>query len=570
MKIEKHWGISLLAVLAIGPGLMLNTALNSIHEILQKAFNNQSYISITPVLIGVISFAFCIPFGPILRHKLGERRTYILSMCLFLIGAIVSIISNSFLGMGIGRFLQGTGTGLALMMMVPMLVLSFPIYKRNFALFILIGGFYGSSVTGIFLGMLVNSYGHWRWLFYIAIILSLLGICLSYKFLTNDHSKQQQKDHLPFDIIGLTLMFIFTAFIAFTLLNLQKSGWTSTYVWIGIVGSITFLCFLFIAEWHIKNPLIPFRLVVSPKPALAILIAIIGNISMSLTLLSLQGLLKNGSVFDKGGISLIYIGLFAGIVIAAILSTLLYDKVGPGVLGIIGAIIIMGVNIQWIYLKGTVPAFLFVSSFAALIAGVGLTVASGLMGAALGGPLPSLVPRMVTVQFMRVIVSAVIPVSSSIVFEKVYKDNLMTVSAEGQVASKENFTQSLHLKSEIITYHTFSAFSCLLSVLVLILSFLMFLTGKGHKLAHKPHDKEKNKEKLSTEEIYSKRAKETTLLSPLKRLSKESFSNQVIGDSEYREALKKFGQPKYSPNKILHMRDQEYRKALKRIKDTGK
>ncbi|WP_393960269.1 MFS transporter [Priestia megaterium] len=569
MKIEKHWGISLLAVLAIGPGLMLNTALNSIHEILQKIFNNQSYISITPVLIGVISFAFCIPFGPILRHKLGERRTYVFSMCLFLIGAIVSITSNSFLRMGIGRFLQGIGTGLTLMMMIPMLVLSFPIHKRNFALLILIGGFYGSSVTGIFLGMLVNSYGHWRWLFYIAIVLSLLGICLSYKFLTNDHSKQQQKDHLPFDIIGLTLMFIFTAFIAFTLLNLQKLGWTSTYVWIGIVGSITFLCFLFIAEWHIENPLIPFRLVVSPKPALAILIAIIGNVSMSLTLLSLQGLLKNGSVFDKGDISLIYIGLFVGIVIAAILSTILYDKVGPGVLGILGAIIIMGVNIQWIYLKGTVPAFLFVSSFAALIAGVGLTVASGLMGAALGGPLPSLVPRMVTVQFIRVIASAVIPVSSSVVFAKVYKDNLMTVSSEGQVASKENFTQSLHLKSEIITYHTFSAFSCLLSVLVLILSFLMFLTGKGHKLAHKPHDKEKNKENLNAEKIHSTKAKKTTPFPPLDGSSKESFSNQVIGDSEYREALKKFGQPKYSPNKMVYMGDQEYRKALKRIKDIG-
>lgn len=563
MKIEKHWGISLLAVLAIGPGLMLNTSLNSIREILQQTFNNQSYLSITPVLIGVISFAFCIPFGPILRHKLGERRTYVLSMCLFLIGAIVSIASNSFLGMGIGRFLQGTGTGLALMMMIPMLVLSFPIQKRNLALLILIGGFYGSSVVGIFLGMLVNSYGHWRGLFYIAAVLSLLGICFSYKFLTNDHAKQH-KHYEPFDIIGVALMFMVTAFITFTLLNLQKSGWASTYVWIGTVGSIIFLCFLFVAEWHIKNPLIPFRLVASRKPALAILIAVIGNSSMSLTLLSLQGLLKSGSSFDKGDTSLIYIGLFAGIAIAAILSAVLYDKVGPGVLGIIGAVIITGVNIQWMYVDGHASAFLFVSSFAALIAGVGFTVAAGLMGAALGGPLPSLVPRMVTVQFIRVTVSAVIPVISSIVFAKVYKDHLATVSAESQVASKENFTQSLHVKSEIITYHTFSTFSCVLSIVVLVLSFLMFLTGKGHKLAHKPHDKETHKEKLSTEELPNKKATPVFERSP-----KKIVSNGVIGDSEYREALKKFGQPKPSPDKMLHMRDREYRKALKRIKDIG-
>ena len=153
----------------------------------------------------------------------------------------------------------------------------------------------------------------------------------------------------------------------------------------------------------------------------------------------------------------------------------------------------MGVNIQWMYVDGHASAFLFIISFAALIAGVGFTVAAGLMGAALGGPLPSLVPRMVTVQFIRVTVSAVIPVISSIVFAKVYKDHLATVSAESQVASKENFTQSLHVKSEIITYHTFSTFSCVLSIVVFILSFLMFLTGKGHKLAHKSHDKEKIK-----------------------------------------------------------------------------
>ncbi len=73
---------------------MLNTSLNSIREILQQTFNDQSYISITPVLIGVMSFAFCIPFGPILRHKIGEK-----DLCSFDVfvsyRAIVSIASTA-------------------------------------------------------------------------------------------------------------------------------------------------------------------------------------------------------------------------------------------------------------------------------------------------------------------------------------------------------------------------------------------------------------------------------------------------------------------------------------------
>jgi len=92
----------------------------------------------------------------------------------------------------------------------------------------------------------------------------------------------------------------------------------------------------------------------------------------------------------------------------------------------------------------------------------------------------------------------------------------------------------------------------------------MFLTGKGHKLAHKPHDKETHKEKQSTEELPNKKATPV-----VERSSKEVISNRVIGDSEYRAALKKFGQSKPSADKMLHMRDQEYRKALKRMKDIG-
>lgn len=41
--------------------------------------------------------------------------------------------------MAAGRFLQGAATGVMLMIMIPMLVLSFPIERRNYALLVLIG-----------------------------------------------------------------------------------------------------------------------------------------------------------------------------------------------------------------------------------------------------------------------------------------------------------------------------------------------------------------------------------------------------------------------------------------------
>ncbi|WP_146738164.1 MFS transporter, partial [Bacillus tropicus] len=83
---------------------------------------------------------------------------------------------NDIYPLAAGRFLQGAAAGTMLMIMIPMLVLSFPIERRNYALFVLIGGFYGSVIMGTVLGTAAASAGHWHWLFGIFGLLSFFGL----------------------------------------------------------------------------------------------------------------------------------------------------------------------------------------------------------------------------------------------------------------------------------------------------------------------------------------------------------------------------------------------------------
>lgn len=59
----------MLAVLAVGPGLMSNTALSSVQGLVQKAVGTSVFTSVNPILIGNMAFALLVPAGPPLRKN---------------------------------------------------------------------------------------------------------------------------------------------------------------------------------------------------------------------------------------------------------------------------------------------------------------------------------------------------------------------------------------------------------------------------------------------------------------------------------------------------------------------
>jgi len=489
MKLQKHWKISLLAILAIGPGFILNGALTSIQSLIQKNFGLETSSLFSPLIIGSIAFALFIPLGPLLKHKLGVRLTYQISMTLFILGALLAASATDMQWLSVGRFVQGIATGVMLMIMIPMLVLSFPIDKRNLAFTILLGGFFGSVIMGMFLGNVAIMIKQWRWLFYIAGVISLTGMMLCRLFLQDEHPHHPESHHRSMDILGITVMIIISVSTLAAFNHLQEWVGSPFNVWFTIGGIFLTLIVLFIVEFKAKNPLVDFHLIMHPKPLLGMLITITSNTVMAGTLLALQGLLQNVYGIPTKQLLLLYMCQFIGVIAAALLCTLLYDKLGPGLLGMIGSLAIATVSLQWFYLKEPYSFMLMALDLTLLTAGIGITTGSGLMGAALGGALPDLVKRMTVVQFIRYSLYIALTVFIGWVLKEDSASNLKMIVLTKTIQNEQE-KQSIALS---MTYHDFFLASFILSLLLLCLCLGKHLTGKGHKLAHKPHHEQKNK-----------------------------------------------------------------------------
>lgn len=283
---------------------------------------------------------------------------------------------------------------------------------------------------------------------------------------------------------------------------------SSGYVWTGFGITLCLLLVLLIVEYKVRNPFISIKLMLLPKPVLGLFIVAIGTITVAVSLSAFQGLLRQMYDISQEHLILLNVTLLIGVAIAAIVSALFYDKVGPGMLGIIGALILVFVNFQWLHMQDQSSLYIFAVLFIMLAAGTGLTVAAGLMGAAMGGPLPDLVKRMTAVQFLRLFVYMGVPILI------------------GFFTQKDAARQSGSMQDSMMTaYHDLFFISFILSVLLVCLSFCMNATGMGHKLAHKTHDKAKTvpkKQAISTQGLSKAAVK----------------SHKVIHDTEYRNVLR--------------------------------
>ncbi|MEC3653924.1 MFS transporter [Bacillus siamensis] len=509
MKEKHHWIISLLAVLAVGPGLMSNTALAAVQSLVRQTVGGGNFDSFHPIIIGNMAFALFVPAGPYLRKRFGSRPVYMISMAAAVIGALLAAVTNDIYSLAAGRLLQGAAAGTMLMIMIPMLVLSFPIERRNYALFVLIGGFYGAVIMGTVLGTAAASAGHWHWLFIIFGLLSLFGLIFSYMWLRDDAHKNAEKS--PFDGIGFLLAGISAVLTAYTFIHLPKWGFSSWHTLAGFSGSFVILLILLIMQYRNEHALISIKLMLIPKPILGVFMIAAASISIAVSLSAFRGELQTAYHLSQTHLIFLYASLLGGVAVAAVISALAYDKVGPGMLGITGSVILVFVNFQWMTTDHHLPLILFAGLFVMLAAGTGLIVAAGLMGAALGGPLPELVKRMTAVQFLRLFIYMGAPVLIGYFTKR---------DASGTLWGARS-TQSPH-DQLMGTYSDLFLIAFIFSLLLVCLSFVMNATGMGHKLAHKPHA------------VRRQAAEEPSPQVP------EPIRHQVIPDREYRSAVRQF------------------------------
>jgi MFS transporter, DHA2 family, multidrug resistance protein len=511
VAVPQYLIISILTILAIGSQYFSNLSYILNQGIIQNGLMFSSNDLLLPSTLSNLAFALGVPFGPVLTRKLGLRRNYLMFIFIFLCGSIISALSPELVILIVGRIIQGLSAGMLFLTILPVSLRSFPNAIRNTFLFMVITGLFGSSAIGALFGSISLREDAWRWLFILNVIASLS--CLIIGFFGLPRNEEHVHDHSPVDKTGVFLLSLLMIVLAFPLCNLLEKGFTSLYVWPFLfVGLILLLLFIYV-DLKAETPLVPFRTLKAPKPISGTIMAVASHVSLIVAIAGINGFLRNNLNLPFLYLSHFYFWFFVGIVFTAIFKTLFYDKLGAGILGIIGSLAVLYVSIEWRVIGPETSLTSLYFQVACLGAGISMTLVSGALGTALAGDIHKASMRSVTLHSIRNFIGAVISPVIGWLLTRRNAQNYEDI--RGQVAPnsseiKWEMTRLIHTlmgyhlslpeaksiaayelvanskKSAVLgAYHDLFTILFVLSIIMLVGSIGKTVTGKGRSLVQK-------------------------------------------------------------------------------------
>ncbi len=208
----------------------------------------------------LLSLAVFIPISGWVADKYGARTVFMAAMVVFTAGSVLCGQSNSLPEFVLFRVVQGLGG--AMMVPVGRLVIlrSVPKSELISALaWLTIPALLG-PVIGPPLGGFITTYFNWRWIFYVNVPIGVLGLVLTWNFITN----VMEADTPPLDKTGFALSGLGLSAFVFGLAVLGENAGSLT---LGFLLTAVGLAICAIYVWHarrVENPVIDLRLLGIP------------------------------------------------------------------------------------------------------------------------------------------------------------------------------------------------------------------------------------------------------------------------------------------------------------------
>jgi len=208
----------------------------------------------------LVSLAVFIPISGWVADRYGSRSVFAAAIVVFMGGSLLCAASGTLTAFVISRFLQGIGG--AMMVPVGRLVLMRAVPKRNYVAalnYLTIPALLG-PVTGPALGGAITLYFHWRWIFLVNVPISILGLFLVLRHITN----VREPDMPAFDLRGFALSSVGLSvlMLGFSALGGHLLPVTAAAACI-VIGTMTLMAY----GWHAhrtQHPVVDLRLLKLP------------------------------------------------------------------------------------------------------------------------------------------------------------------------------------------------------------------------------------------------------------------------------------------------------------------
>ena len=208
----------------------------------------------------LLSLAVFIPASGWMADRFGARLVFRLAICVFLLGSVLSGLSQSIEHIVIARVVQGMGG--AMMVPVGRLVVLRSVPKNEMVgslAWLTMPALIG-PVLGPPLGGFITTYFHWRWIFWINIPIGALGLLLATLYIPNFKGEQAAKfDSVGFILSGIGLASVVTGATAIGLDVLPLTG-TLAILTCGVAALIGYV----IHARRTRQPILDLRLLRIP------------------------------------------------------------------------------------------------------------------------------------------------------------------------------------------------------------------------------------------------------------------------------------------------------------------
>lgn len=412
----RYWFTVALVLLALVPDLLLSTAMPLLRTPIVAALHTSVPALNLGETFSNAGWAFGAVLAADLFQRFGPRRPLLIYEAVFVIGSILGAVAPDVWVLVAGRILQGTATGMMLVAALPPLITTFPVARLTSTAAVAGLALFGAVAAGPLLAGYVGYSGTWRWFFAATALLGLLGFIV--QFLTVEHKPGPNPD-LRIDLPGIVLTALGAGLTFAGVGGLSSYPWTSLGVWLPTALGLLAVVILLVVEYHVKDPLMPVKLLTSTFPLIGITSAIIAGLVFT-------GLTELFLIYVQrvDGYSPLLTGLvFWPALVSAVAASLLFGRLFNTryvlVLPLSGMTALLAV--AWIMTTMTTHTGrgeLFWIAFL-LGAGAGLTVSPGLFIAGLSVA-PTMVGRAFSVVEMLRLAGAYALVPAFVYFAEIY------------------------------------------------------------------------------------------------------------------------------------------------------
>lgn len=227
----------------------------------------QKSLNYTPSELQWIFNAYVIVFGGILllggklSDLFGPKKIFMWGFSILTIASLLTGLSWSESSMNLGRAAQGLGAALIAPSALTLLMTIFTDPKELGKAF----GFWGAAAAaggsaGVFLGGLLTEYLSWRWTFFINLHLGIFVMLAGSSLLVKGNQLKNKIDYL-----GSILVTLAITLLVYTLIMVEKNGWTSTVTL--LLFGLTFLLFLVfvLVQKKSNTPILPLSIFKVPN-----------------------------------------------------------------------------------------------------------------------------------------------------------------------------------------------------------------------------------------------------------------------------------------------------------------